>query len=178
MAAGPRARGVALPELLIGLGLLAGTAVALRQTLAIPVSPLYSKVGPTVFPFLTVGGLGVLSALLILRALRGGWQDPEEAQIAPDSAALAVIAAGLVANVVLIGPLGFTVASTVLFALIARGFGSRRPARDLGLGLVLSLAAFFGFAEALGVNIGAGPVERALQAIPALLAPDAPPAGG
>jgi putative tricarboxylic transport membrane protein len=62
----------------------------------------------------------------------------------------------------LIGPLGFSAASTVMFVLVAYGFGSRQPLRDAGIGLVLALAAYFGFAKALGVNIGAGVIENLL----------------
>ena len=40
------------------------------------------------------------------------------------------VAAGLVANVVLIQPLGFTAASVVMFVLVCHGFGSRHPLRD------------------------------------------------
>jgi hypothetical protein len=47
---------------------------------------------------------------------------------------------------------------------VAAGFGSRRPWIDAPIGFVLALAAYFGFAGALGVNIGAGPFERALGA--------------
>jgi putative tricarboxylic transport membrane protein len=162
MSAAPRRQGIAWPEAAIGLALIAFAGFALRQTLAIPVSPLYAKVGPTVFPLITVGGLATLGALLLVAARRGGWQDAEEAQVSPDSAALALVAAGLLANVLLIGPAGFTIASTVMFALVARGFGSRRLLRDAGLGFALALAAYFGFAKALGVNIGAGPLERLL----------------
>jgi putative tricarboxylic transport membrane protein len=162
MTGAPRPRGLAWPEALIGLGVLGLAALALRQTLAIPVSPLYAKVGPTVFPLLMVGGLALFGALLLAQAFRGGWQDAEEAQVVVDRAAVAQIVAGLVANVALIGPAGFTVASTVMFALVCRGFGSRRLLRDAGLGFTLALAAYFGFARALGVNIGAGPLERLL----------------
>jgi putative tricarboxylic transport membrane protein len=162
MSGAPRRRGIAWPEAAIGLGTLALAALAFRQTLAIPVSPLYAKVGPTVFPMITVGGLALFGALLLAAAFRGGWQDPAEAQIAPDRAALALVGAGLLANVLLIGPAGFTVASTVMFTAVARGFGSRRLLRDAGLGFALALGAYFGFAKALGVNIGAGPLERLL----------------
>lgn len=157
-------RTFALPEFLIGLGLLAGACVALWEAATIPVSPMYSKVGPTAFPYAAGGGLVVLSMLLIARAVRGGWQAQEEKDIPVDRGALIVVAAGLLANVVLIGPLGFTAASTILFVLVCRGFGSRLLLRDLIIGLVLSLVAFFGFAELLGVNIGAGVVEKLLGA--------------
>ena len=160
-SAGARPR-LAWPELLIGVGALLFAVVVFAQTRAIPVSPLYSKVGPTVFPYLTVGGLGVLSVLLLVQGVRGGWQDTEEAAVRPDWRAVGFVGAGLLANVSLIGTLGFTAASTLMFVLVAYGFGSRRPVRDAGIGGALALAAYFGFAKALGVNIGAGVVENLL----------------
>ena len=161
----------AIPELLIGVGLLACAAAVAWQTLAIPVSPLYSKVGPTVFPYITMAGMMVLSLLLIVAALRGGWQPEEEKETPTDWKAMGFVAAGLVANLVLIQPLGFTAASVIMFVLICYGFGSRNPLRDALLGLILALAAYFGFARALGVNIGAGFVENRLNtAINAVIA--------
>ena len=159
-AAQPR---LAMPEFLIGLGLLACAAVVLWQTLAIPVSPMYSKVGPRVFPYLTTAGLGVLAILLIVAAARGGWQPDDEKDTPTDWKALAFVAAGLIANVMMIQPLGFTAASVVMFVLICFGFGSRHPLRDALIALVLALAAYFGFARALGVNIGAGFIENVLN---------------
>lgn len=161
---GPARPQIAMPELGIGLGLLACSGIVLWQTLAIPVSPLYSKVGPTVFPYITTVGLAGLALLLIVQAVRGGWQPQDEAEVAVDWKGLAFVAAGLLANVVLIRPLGFTAASVVLFVLVTYGFGSRRPLRNALIGLVLALAAYFGFAEALGVNIGGGIIENALDA--------------
>lgn len=155
----------AVPEVLIALGCLIFAGVVLWQTLAIPVSPMYAKVGPTVFPYMTAGGLGVLGALLLVQAWRGGWQPAEEADVPVDWRAVGFVAAGLVANVALIGPLGFTAASVLMFVLIAHGFGSRRPLRDAGLGFALALAAYFGFAKALGVNIGAGLIENVLEGL-------------
>ncbi|MET0576532.1 MAG: tripartite tricarboxylate transporter TctB family protein [Mesorhizobium sp.] len=154
----------ALPEFLIGVGLLACAAVVLWQTLAIPVSPLYSKVGPTVFPYMTAIGLAVLSLLLIVAALRGGWQPQDEKETPVDWKSMAFVVAGLIANLVLIKPLGFTAASVVMFVLICYGFGSKHPLRDALIGLFLALAAYFGFAKALGVNIGAGVIETLLGA--------------
>ena len=109
--------------------------------------------------------------LLIVAALRGGWQPEEEKETPTDWKAMGFVAAGLVANLVLIQPLGFTAASVIMFVLICYGFGSRNPLRDALLGLILALAAYFGFARALGVNIGAGFVENRLNtAINAVIA--------
>jgi putative tricarboxylic transport membrane protein len=153
---------LAVPELMIGLGLLAMAAVALWQTLAIPVSPMYSKVGPTVFPYLTSGGLALFALLLIMAGLRGGWQPAEEQETPVHWYSVAAVFAGLAANVALIKPLGFTAASVVMFTLVCHGFGSRSPLRDALIGLVLSLVVYFGFAKALGVNIGSGLIENLL----------------
>lgn len=157
-------RAGAWPETVLGLGVMGLAAGAFWQAALIPVSPLYAKIGPTVFPYLGAALLLVLGALLVLQGLRGGWQPEDEKAVPPDWHALAPVAAGLVANVVLIGPLGFTLASTAMFALVARGFGSRAPLRDIAIGFVLALVAYFGFAGLLGVNIGMGPFERAVGA--------------
>lgn len=153
---------LAKPELAIGLGLLGLAGLGLWQTLSIPVSPMYAKVGPTIFPYLAVIGLFGLSLLLVLKAFQGGWQDAEEKEVAPDWRAFGFVVAGLFANLTLIEPLGFTAASTVMFVLITYGFGSRQPARDAAIGLAVALASYFGFAKLLGVNIGAGLIENLL----------------
>ncbi len=157
---GPRS---ATPEFLIGLGLAVCAAAVLWQTWTMPVSPMYSKVGPTVFPYMTAAGLAVLAVLLLVAAARGGWQPDEEKDTPTDWKAMGFVVAGLVANVVLIQPLGFTAASVAMFVLVRHGFGSRHPLRDALIALVLALAAYFGFARALGVNIGAGVVENVLN---------------
>jgi putative tricarboxylic transport membrane protein len=153
---------LAKPELAIGLGLFAFSGLGLWQTLAIPVSPMYAKVGPTIFPYMAVTGLALFSLLLVLKAVRGGWQEAEEKEVAPDWRAFGFVVAGLLANVALIEPLGFSAASTAMFVLITYGFGSRRPARDAAIGLTVALISYFGFAKLLGVNIGAGLIENLL----------------
>jgi putative tricarboxylic transport membrane protein len=153
----------ALGETVIAAGVLLLAAVIYWQTAAIPVSPIYAKVGPTVIPAITAIGLGLLGLLLLVSALRGGWQPQEEKEIAPDHAALAWVVAGLVLNVLLIGPAGFTLASVILFVCVARGFGSRAILRDALIGAAFALVAYFGFAKTLGINIGAGFVENALE---------------
>ena len=153
---------ITLPEASIGLGMLAFAGLVLWQTEQIPVSPLYAKVGPRVLPYITVVGLAVFAAYLLWRGLRGGWQPDEEKEIALDWRAVAILTLGLVANVALIGSLGFSFASTILFVLVAYAFGDRHVVRNAGIGLVLALLAYFGFARTLGVNIGAGVLENLL----------------
>jgi putative tricarboxylic transport membrane protein len=152
----------AWPEALIGFGLLVFAALVLWSTTQIPVSPLYSKIGPTVFPYITAAGLALFAILLIVQAARGGWQPDEEKDVAVDWRALAFVAAGLLFNVVLIVPLGFILASTGMFVLIAYGFGDRNVVRNAAIGLAVAVIAYYGFATFLGVNIGAGLFERLL----------------
>ncbi len=155
----------ALGETVIAVGVLLVAAVIYWQTAAIPVSPIYAKVGPTVIPAITGIGLGLLGLVLLVSALRGGWQPQEENEIALDYTALAWIGAGLVLNVLLIGPAGFTIASVILFICVGRGFGSRAILRDALIGATFALLAYFGFAKTLGINIGAGFVENALESL-------------
>lgn len=158
-----RRAGPATGELVIAVGVLVLAGVIGWQTLLIPVSPLYAKVGPTVVPLITASALGALGLLLLIAAWRGGWQDEEERTVVPDRAALLWIAAGLLLNVLLIGSAGFTVASVILFVCVARGFGSRAMLRDAAIGAAFALVAYFGFAKTLGIDIGAGLVENAIE---------------
>jgi putative tricarboxylic transport membrane protein len=155
----------ALGETIIAVGVLALAGVVAWQTVLIPVSPLYAKVGPTVMPAMAALGIAVLGLLLLAAALTGGWQPGAEKEVAPDRTALLWVAAGLALNVVLIGPAGFTIASVILFACVARAFGSRSALRDIGIGAAFALVAYFGFAKTLGINIGSGLVEDVLERV-------------
>jgi putative tricarboxylic transport membrane protein len=158
-------RRAAIGEAIIGAGVLALAAVMLWQTLAIPVSPIYAQVGPTVVPIITALALGMLGVLLLIAAWQGGWQPEEEKASTPDRVALAWVAAGLVLNVLLISTAGFTVASVILFVCVARGFGSKAIVRDTVIAAVFALVAYFGFAQTLGINIGSGIVENAIERV-------------
>ena len=158
-------RRVAIGEAIIGAGVLALAAVMLWQTLAIPVSPIYAQVGPTIVPIITALALGMLGVLLLIAAWQGGWQPEEEKASTPDRVALAWVAAGLVLNVLLIGWAGFTIASVILFVCVSRGFGSKAIVHDAAIGAAFALVAYFGFAQTLGINIGSGIVENAIERV-------------
>ena len=62
-------------------------------------------------------------------AIFGGWRNvplDQEGHDAPDWMAFGIISAGIVLHMIVIGWAGFIIAGTLLFVLIARGFGSRR----------------------------------------------------
>jgi putative tricarboxylic transport membrane protein len=145
-----------------GLFVLGLGGVAVWQALAIPTSPLYAQVGPKLVPWLVAAALLALGAALTAAAWRGGWSAdiPEIAQAPPPNPlSLALLLAALLANLVLIGPLGFTLAATVQFTLVAAAFGSRAWLRNAAIAFVVALGAYTLFVKLLGVNIGAGVVE-------------------
>lgn len=145
----------------VALGIVAVGLVVGYETTQISLSPAYSKVGPKAFPTMVSAGLVILGLALLWHAWRGAWtaEDDDDAQ-PTDWRALGWLGFGLVFNVALIGILGFILASTVLFASVARAFGSQRPARDLGIAFAFSSVCYLGFVKVLGINMGAGVLER------------------
>jgi putative tricarboxylic transport membrane protein len=59
----------------------------------------------------------------------------------------------------IIGVVGFTAASTMLFVAVARGFGSTRVAHDALVGFVLTAAVFVFFTRVLGLSLPASPLR-------------------
>jgi putative tricarboxylic transport membrane protein len=157
--------GVDRADLGVGLFVLGLGGLALWQASVIPASPIYSQIGPKAVPYAVAALLALLGLGLVISSLRGGWSHTlEEVREAPPTnwRALGLLGAGLIANLALIGPLGFSLAASAQFVLTAAAFGSRRPLRDAVLALVLTLLVWFGFVQLLGVNIGAGLLEGAI----------------
>jgi len=148
----------------VGLGV-----VGVWQAIAIPTSPIYAQVGPKLVPWLIAIAMLALGALLTASALRGGWsRDIEELQgAAPvNLRAIGLMLAGLLANLLLIVPFGFTIAATAQFVLVAAAFGSRAHLKNTAIAFIVSIAAYALFVKALGVNIGAGVVEGLIFGVP------------
>jgi putative tricarboxylic transport membrane protein len=147
-------------EAIISLALIALGAYVLYETQSIAETQGFAQVGPRLFPYLIGTGLTLCGAVLGWHAVSGGWRNvplDQEGHDAPDWMAFAIISAGVILHMVLIGWAGFIIASTLLFVFIARGFGSRKPVRDLGIAVALSAAAFLLFTLGLGLNLPAGP---------------------
>src|SRR5687768_271157 len=149
-------------EIALSLGVLAlGLGVA-GVTATLPSEGGYSGIGPNFIPGVIGAGIVALGLWLSLEAFTGGWRGaaPDDARArggpAFNGGAFGWITAGLFAHMALIGWAGFVIAGVVLFACIARGFGSLRIARDLAFGLVLSLGVFLFFVKLLNVNLPAG----------------------
>ncbi|MCI0752518.1 tripartite tricarboxylate transporter TctB family protein [Teichococcus vastitatis] len=155
----------AMPDLVVGVFVVLLGLLCLWQAWAIPVTPLYAQVGPKFMPYVVGTLVCAVGIGLVGVALRGGWSHTiEEVEHLPPTnwRALGLLGAGLVANLVLIGTLGFVFAATAQFVLVAASFGSRHPIRDLAIGIAVSLGAYLAFDKLLGVNIGAGILEGIL----------------
>ena len=152
--------GNARGDLAIGIGIVLLALVLGWQASVIPGSASYAQVGADVFPWIVAGMLFVLGAFLTASALRGGWSHTiEDAPQSTNMRAVGWVVLGLVVNAGAIEIIGFILASTAMFALIARGFGSRRLLRDAAIGFALALVSYVGFDRVLGYKIGSGLIE-------------------
>jgi putative tricarboxylic transport membrane protein len=149
-------------ELVLSAGVLALGLFALTTALRLPSAGGYSGIGPNALPLAIAGGLTVLGVWLLVEAFAGGWRnrvtdDPHErGEHAFHWRAFAWVSAGLFAQMALIQRAGFVLAAALLFACVARGFGSERPVRDALIGLALGLAVFLFFVKFLNVGLPAG----------------------
>ena len=143
-------------EIALSLGVVAlGLGVA-GVTATLPSEGGYAGIGPNFIPAVVAAGIIALGVWLGVEAFTGGWRKaPEHSEVFQRNPFLWV-SAGLFAQMALIGWAGFVVAGAVLFACVARGFGSRRPARDLAIALVLTLGVYLFFVKLLNVGLPAG----------------------
>jgi putative tricarboxylic transport membrane protein len=144
-------------QVAIACALIAFAAFVFWQVAEIPADGGYSAVGPRFTPLLIGAGLLGLGVLLLGSALTTGWKGMEGAQPAErlHAPALLWIVGALVAHMLVIGVAGFTLASTMLFVMVARGFGSRRVAHDAIVGFVLAVVVFLFFTRVLSVSLPA-----------------------
>jgi putative tricarboxylic transport membrane protein len=143
-------------EIALSIGVLVLGVVVAAVTATLPSEGGYARIGPNVIPAGVAAGIIVLGLWLAYEAFTGGWRKRTEQEEVFERGAFLWVSGALFAHMALIGWAGFVVAGTALFALIARGFGSRRWARNVAIGFVLSLAIFFFFVKLLNVNLPAG----------------------
>lgn len=143
-------------EVALSLGVVAvGLGVA-AVTATLPSEGGYAGIGPNFIPAVVAAGIVALGVWLSVEACTGGWRKAPEHEEVFQKNPFLWVSAGLFAHMALIGWAGFVVAGTVLFAGVARGFGSRRVARDLAIGLVLTLGIYLFFVKLLNVGLPAG----------------------
>lgn len=123
----------------------------------------YTAVPANVMPAVVGVGLLVLGSLLLLRATVRPDAD-HAARVAAEAVAThwrstLLALAGLVGYALLLGPLGYVVATGTFLPIQARVLGSRSPIRDLAIGIVIALVVYVAFTRFLGVRLPAGILE-------------------
>ena len=116
----------------------------------------YAGLSPRFLPTLVTIGLATCGLMLLFK--KGAIpQQTEEASTAIDGSQrfkrLALLAMGLVGHLVLIGWIGFVLASALLMAIVARAYGSRKWLRDGLIGLSIAGVIWALFTQVLGLNL-------------------------
>ena len=150
-------------QIMVAAGVLAfGAALAYGTTL-LPAATGYAKVGPRLMPTIVSGGLILVGLVLLKEALFGGFRGVDEAEAGAnptDWRAIAWISAAIIANGILMVPVGFVLSGTLLFVLAARGFGNKAWVKNAIIGLIIAVLtyAFFNYGLGLGLPRGILPV--------------------
>lgn len=152
----PNARRPDRAALVIAALLALLAAVVFFETRAMPVSGQYAKVGPTTAPYAMAAFLAALAIGHVVMAFRHGLPPREVDRPGP----MLWIVGGLVLQLLLLKPLGFSIATGCLFALTARGFGRGPLYLTIPIGIVLSLLIWLIFAGLLKLSLPAGPLEH------------------
>jgi putative tricarboxylic transport membrane protein len=140
--------------LVIGIYLIIGAT-------GISVPGSTNTVGPRFFPYLVGAATVVVAVLLGVRILRGD-QGPEEdsEDIDPNAPtswrAVGIIAVAFLAHALLINVVGWPLAVTSMFGVVAWSLGARGILRPLLAGAITSVVIWLLFVKALGVLLPGG----------------------
>ena len=140
---------------------IAAVLVAIAGVIFVDVSRLkgmagYSQVGPATVPDWIGFALIGLAIWTVIAAFRGDFPEREKQEMP----ALVWIIAGLAAQMLLLRVAGFSIATGVLFALTAAGFGKRKLWITIPVGIALCLVIWLIFAGLLQLSLPAGPLEH------------------
>jgi len=142
---------------LVIAAILAGIAIVIFwQTSQMRVPPVQQRVGPTVFPYIVATGLALLAIGTLISAVRRGFPERSKDDFAP----IAWIVGGLVAQILLLSTVGFSIATGVLFAFTAKGFGRGPLWQTIPIGVIFAFIVWFIFSRGLQLSLPMGPVER------------------
>jgi len=143
-----------LGKVTLGLLLIAIGSFVSVETLLLSDPTQQSTIGPKFFPLLIALGLGINGCVLLWEAFKDVFSEEEWPEL--DMAPVAIVLVALILQMLLLEAAGWIIATTLLFAIVAQAFGSRRVLVDLAIGLVLSTASFYLFNEGLGLSLPGG----------------------
>jgi putative tricarboxylic transport membrane protein len=136
-----------IAAILAGLGTL-----MIWQGRAIPDKGGYAGIGSGDAPVFVGVCLWLLALTHVWKGLRHGAPGLQRQQPVP----VLFIIGGLALQLILLHPLGFSIASGLLFACTAAAFGRRNFAISLPVGIAFALAVYGVFDQLLKLNLPAG----------------------
>lgn len=142
--------------LVIAAGLALFGCVLIWDAARLPDPTGYSGMGPADAPRLigfALIGLGIWTA--IAGFLGKGTQKPDRQKPVP----VLWVVGGLGAQLILIGPLGFSIATGILFAFTAAAFGYRQLWISLPIGIATATVVYGVFDRLLQLNLPTGLLE-------------------
>lgn len=154
----------ALPQTLLGAGVLALGALLAAGATQISAEAGYAGVGPNFLPWVVAAALLLCGALLVWEARSGGFRDMEE----PSGAARGFwpgflwVSAGILANALLITTLGFILSCALCFVLAVRGFKASQGRPDMRprawlvdalIGIAIAAPVFWMFTQLLAISL-------------------------
>lgn len=145
--------------LAIAIVLLTLAAVVALDASRVTGGGQYARIGPQTIPFVIAICLAGLALWTAIEAWRGDFPEREPQEFMP----VLWIVSGLLVQLLTIRFIGFSIATGLLFALVARGFGERRFWISIPFGIVLALVVWAIFARGLSLTLPHGPVEDALS---------------
>jgi len=142
--------------LVIAACLGVAAVVIFWQTAIMPGAASYARIGPTTFPYAIGAVLFGLAIWTVIAAMRAEFPVREEQATAP----VLWIVGGLAAQMLLLKFAGFSIATGLLFAATARGFGRGPLWVTIPIGVAVALLIWIVFAKGLQLSLPAGPLER------------------
>ncbi|GGD99968.1 C4-dicarboxylate ABC transporter [Aureimonas endophytica] len=139
----------------IGLGLAVVAVVVAWNAYSLR-GGAYATVGPKSFPYVVAAALAILSVWTLVEAWRGDFPKRDHDELGP----IFWIVAGLAAQLLLLKPAGFSIATGLLFACAAAAFGKRRLWLTIPIGIALAFVIWMVFTRLLKLALPGGPLER------------------
>lgn len=130
-------------------------AVLLWDAGRLPQDGGYAGIGPAAMPKVVGGVLILLAVLTALNGMKRAVASVPRQNPVP----LLWIGGGVALQIALLHVIGFIIATGLLFAATARGFGERRIPLALAAGFALSFVVYGIFDRLLQLNLPAGPLE-------------------
>lgn len=154
-------RGLRIGESALGAGIVAlGLFIAADVRLSLEDTGR-TAVGPALFPYLVAAGLVLIGGFLLAEALRGRIAHGGGFDL--DGRAVALTSAGLVGQMLLLEFLGWIIAATLLFVLVAHAFRSPNRLLDVAFGLLLAAASFAVFTLGLDLELPGGIIAKLIM---------------